>query len=151
MGLLSQKRYLFIHFYYDEEEIIAIPCGESPRFGVVADINVCFSYPLPLTADRAKRMFDRVVKACYCMPVNDDMKRCPIELYAGLRSYRKVMERYRLIGLQYIPEKKEWRLSPTLRETVGYYPPDDMQIPISEKMSPSELLRAFEQAMEKSI
>jgi len=148
-GTSMKNEYKIISLYYDNEELIAIPCGKSERYTLAA-INLCFCFPLPLTAVTAKRLFDRVLNACYCMPADDTSKRCAIEYCANLRSFRKVMERYRLVHLEYFPKEKSYYLTPTSRDKTGYLHQKDLRILVSDKMAPEDLLCAFQQVMELS-
>lgn len=144
-----KNEYKFTSLYYDNEELIAIPCGKSERF-TLAEINLCFCFPLPLTEATAKRLFDRVLNACYRMPADDTSQRSVIGYYANLRSFHKVMEKYRLVHLEYFPKEKSYYLTPTFRDKTGYLLQDDLRILVSDKMAPEDLLCAFQQVMELS-
>lgn len=144
-----KNEYKITFLYYDDEELIAIPCGKSERYTLSA-INLCFCFPLPLTEVTAKRLFDRVLNACYCMPADDTSQRSVIGYYANLRSFRKVMEKYRLVHLEYFPNEKSYYLVPTFRDKTGYLYQKDLRILVSDKMAPEDLLCAFKRAMELS-
>ena len=143
--------YKTVSVYIDENDnIIAIPVGESEKYGLMG-IDIVFSLSSPYSDEQLEQLLLEAMKKCYFQKADDSSGVSPLEKFLKVKGYAKAVKNKRLISFDWFKDEGYIVIPTEKKPRYGFVNIDDKSIRLGTEFKSGMLANAFREAMKISV
>lgn len=149
-GGIMKATYKTLMVYIDENEnILAIPTGESVKYGIMG-LDMVFEINVPYSDQQLEIFLKGAIDKCYSQKADDSTEFSSLEKHLNVKGFAKVVKNRRLVNFDWYKDSG-YEIVPTIKKTrQGFVHIEEKIIKLGKELKDGELPNAFRQAMKLS-